>query len=109
MVSDEQARARWLACFPREQLLVLGVEDLAGRRAETLRRVLDFLGARPLELRGDTVANQGSYAPMRAETRAELESRYAEPNARLVELLGRGFEWTVQGETASAQARDRRH
>ena len=101
--------ARWLACFPREQLLVLGVEDLAGRRAETLRRVLDFLGARPLELRGDTVANQGSYAPMRAETRAELESRYAEPNARLVELLGRGFEWTVQGETASAQARDRRH
>jgi hypothetical protein len=46
---------------------------------------------------------------MRAETRAGLESRYAEPNARLVELLGRDFEWTAQGETASAQARDRRH
>lgn len=100
---------RWLAFFPRDQLLVLAVEDLADRRAETLRRVFDFLGVRPLELRGDAVANQGSYAPMRAETRAELESRYAEPNARLVELLGRDFEWTAQGETASAQARDRRH
>ena len=100
---------RWLACFPREQLLVLAVEDLADRQAETLRRVLDFLGVRPLELHGDAVANQGSYAPMPSETRAELESRYAEPNARLVELLGRNFEWTAQGETASAQARDRRH
>ena len=100
---------RWLAHFPREQLLVLPVEDLAARRAETLRNVLDFLGVRPLELPGDTVANQGSYEPMRAETRARLESRYAEPNARLVELLGRDFEWTAQGEAASAQARDRRH
>ena len=100
---------RWLAYFSPEQLLVLPVEDLSARRAETLRHVLDFLGVRPLELPGDTVANQGSYEPMLAETRVGLESRYAEPNARLVELLGRDFEWTAQGETASAQARDRRH
>jgi hypothetical protein len=71
--------------------------------------VLDFLGVRPLELPGDTVANQGSYEPMCAETRVGLENRYAAPNARLVELLGRDFEWTAQGEAASAQARDRRH
>ena len=100
---------RWLAHFSREQLLVLPVEDLAAGRGETLRNVLDFLGVRPLELPGGTVANQGSYEPMHAETRVGLESRYAEPNARLVELLGRHFEWTAQGETASAQARDRRH
>ena len=100
---------RWLPHFSREQLLVLPVEDFAARRAETVRHVLDFLRVRPLELPGDAVANQGSYEPMSAETRAGLESRYAEPNARLVELLGRDFEWTAQGETASAQARDRRH
>ncbi len=100
---------RWLAYFPREQLLVVTMEDLAARNAETLGHVLGFLGVRPLELRGDTMANRASYEPLRAETRAELERRYAEPNTRLVELLGRDFEWTAKGETASAQARDRRH
>ena len=68
---------RWLAHFSREQLLVVPVEDLAARRAEPLRNVLDFLGVRPLELPGDTVADQGSYEPMCAETRVGLESRYA--------------------------------
>jgi hypothetical protein len=86
---------RWFKQFPREQLLVLAVEDLSARRAETLRHVLDFLGVRPLELLGDTVANQGSYEPMRPETRAELESRYAEPNARLALLLGWPQAWGV--------------
>ena len=57
--------------------------------------MLDFLGVRPLELLGDTVANQGSYEPMRPETRAELESRYAEPNARLALLLGWPQAWGV--------------
>jgi hypothetical protein len=100
---------RWLAHFPPEQLLVLGVEDLASRQAETLRHVLDFLGVRPLELRGGATANRASYEPMRAETRAELERRYTEANARLVELLGRDFEWASQAETASARVGDRRH
>ena len=100
---------RWLARFPREQLLVLAIEDLSARHAETMSHVLDFLGVRPFELGEEKVANRASYEPMRADTRAELERRYAEPNARLVELLGRDFEWAAEGETAPARARNPRH
>jgi hypothetical protein len=31
---------------------------------------------------------------MRAETRERLAARFAEPNARLAELLGRRLDWT---------------
>ena len=38
---------RFLAVYPREQILVLENEDLRSRRAETLRRVFEFAGADP--------------------------------------------------------------
>jgi Sulfotransferase domain len=38
---------RFLALYPREQLLVLENEDLRHRRAETLRKVFEFAGADP--------------------------------------------------------------
>jgi len=94
---------RWYASFPREQLLVLTVEDLSSRHTETIGHVLDFLGVQPLDLGTPTRANRAAYEPMRAETRAELERRYTEPNGRLAELLGRDFEWATESKRASAQ------
>ena len=86
---------RWLAHFSREQLLVLPVEDLAARRAETLRNVLDFLGVRPLELPGDTVGQpgllradarrdpgRGSKAATRSRTRASSSCSGGTSNGR---------------------------
>src|SRR5881398_2123099 len=40
---------RWLALFPREQMLVLASDDLAAAPAEAHGRVLEFLGRSPHE------------------------------------------------------------
>jgi Sulfotransferase domain len=92
---------RWLAHFQREQLLVLTVEDLSADGPETIRRVLDFLGVRQVELTAPRVANRASYEPMPRATRAELEQRYAEPNERLERLLGRTLEWGPRRPTTT--------
>jgi len=101
--------ARWLEHFPREQLFILEAEDFFARSPEIYPEVLDFLGLRRFELDSLAVTtstaspgkpwskketrNRASYGAMSSETRAELEERYAEPNARLTELLGREFSW----------------
>lgn len=84
---------RWHAAFPREQLLVLLNEELAERPAETYARVLEFLGAPPLELAAYPRVFDRNYADMRPETRERLAERYAEPNRRLAALLGRELPW----------------
>jgi Sulfotransferase domain len=97
---------RWLEHFDREQLLVLGTENLLSRPAKTYADVLGFLGLREWQLESFPEHNKKPYSAMDPEVRALLQDRYAEPNARLVELLGRGFEWAAQSETASTQARN---
>jgi hypothetical protein len=84
---------RWWAAFPREQLLVLTNEELAGDPASTYARVLDFVGAPPFELPEYPRVFDREYVEMRAETRAALAAFYAEPNRRLSELLGRDLGW----------------
>ena len=39
--------ARWYACFPRGQLLVILYDDIQDRPAEVLRRAFEFLGVDP--------------------------------------------------------------
>jgi len=84
---------RWLAVFPREQLLVVPSEDLLDRPAETYARVLEFLGAPGHELDAYPRIFTREYSSMDAETRASLAERFAEPNARLYALLGRDLGW----------------
>jgi len=84
---------RWLQLFPRERLLVVPTDDLAAEPAKTYARVLDFLGASPHTLESYPRVFERSYEPMPPETRARLADYYAEPNARLYELLGRNFNW----------------
>jgi hypothetical protein len=96
---------RWLALFPREQLLVLRSEDFFAQPAQIYDEVLDFIGVRPWQNKRFRHRNKASYAPIDPALRAELEERYAEPNARLAELLGRDFGWGSPAAGVSGEAR----
>lgn len=85
---------RWLAFFPRDQLLVVATDDLASNSRETYMRVLDFLGANRHELPEYPRIFTRDYPEMSSETRSRLAAYYAEPNRRLYELLGRDPGWT---------------
>jgi hypothetical protein len=96
---------RWLEFFPREQILVLTTDELGARPAETYASVLEFIGAAPHELATYPRVFDRDYPPMREETRAELEARFAEPNRRLERLLGRPLGWeTPAGATRRSTA-----
>jgi hypothetical protein len=84
---------RWLAVFPREQLLVVASDELAAEPRETYARVLEFLGAPAYELDSYPRVYEQSYGEMQPDTRRRLAGYFAEPNRRLFELLGRDFGW----------------
>jgi Sulfotransferase domain len=85
---------RWLAVFPREQVLVVASDDLAAAPAQTYARALEFLGASAHELDSYPRVYQQRYGEMRPDTRRRLAEYFAEPNRRLYELLGRDFGWS---------------
>ena len=84
---------RWFELFPREHVLTLTTEELGERPAETYATVLSFLGAPPHALDAYPRVFDRDYPPMRDETRRALTARFAEPNRRLEELLGRPLGW----------------
>jgi hypothetical protein len=85
---------RWLAAFPRGQLLVLFTEELATDTPGTYRRVLDFLDVEPLGLDDYPRIFEREYGRMDPAARARLEDEFAEPNRRLAELLERELPWS---------------
>jgi Sulfotransferase domain len=84
---------RWLAVFPKEQLLVLATDDLGAEPERTHARVLEFLGAAPHRLDSYPRVFERRYRPMPAEARERLAAEFEEPNRRLYELLGRDLGW----------------
>ena len=86
---------RWLAVFPREQLLVLASDELATEPGQTFARVLEFLGAPGHELDSYPRVYEQSYGEMQPDTRRRLAEYFAEPNRRLYELLGRDFGFSL--------------
>jgi hypothetical protein len=84
---------RWLAVFPREQLLVLPSDDLGSDPARAHAQVLEFLGASSQRLDSYPRVYEREYAPMKPETRERLLAEFEEPNRRLYELLGRDLGW----------------
>jgi Sulfotransferase domain len=86
---------RWLEFFPREQMLVVTNEELGARPAETYATVVSFLGAPPHALAAYPRVFEREYPPMRPETRVALAERFAEPNRRLEQLLGRPLGWAI--------------
>ncbi len=90
---------RWRRHLPAEQMLVVRSEELFSDPAETFARITRFLGLpdwQPAEFRNYSYLNalDGDYPPPSAAARRYLEEQFAEPNARLVELLGDDFRWT---------------
>lgn len=87
----------WFQLFPRENILCLRFEDIAWRPrvvAERLHRFL-CLPVRAEDVEGLGVINAAeseSEQQPAAKTRSLLRARYAEPNRRLVEILGPDFE-----------------
>src|SRR5262249_53440192 len=63
---------RWLAAFPREQLLVLLTDELADDTAGTYRRVLGFLGADEHGLDSYPRVFEREYAELDPGVRARL-------------------------------------
>jgi hypothetical protein len=94
---------RWLAFFPREQLLVVRAEDFLARPSDIYAETLAFLGVRPWQPDDFEPRNRKSYAPIDPALRARLEERFAEPNERLARLLGRDFGW---GSATAGPAKD---
>ena len=84
---------RWLAVFPREQLLVLPSDDLGSEPARAHAQVLEVLGASPQRLDSYPRVYEREYEPMKPETRERLAAEFEEPNRRLYELLGRDLGW----------------
>jgi hypothetical protein len=85
---------RWLEHFPREQLLVVGLEELLERPGQVVSSICGFLGVPSRPLPPFPSVNRKTYEPMRPETRASLESYFQEHNERLYEFLGRDLGWS---------------
>jgi hypothetical protein len=85
---------RWLECFPRERLFVLGLEELLSDRTRVVADLCRFLGVPVRDLGPLPAVNRKDYPPLGTETRAALESVFAEPNAELYELVGRDLGWS---------------
>jgi Sulfotransferase domain len=86
--------AEQLERFPRERLLIVPSDDLLDRPGETYGKVLEFIGAPPHELVSYPRVFSREYSQMEPATRDALRQRFAEPNRRLYEFLGRDLGWT---------------
>jgi hypothetical protein len=85
---------RWFAHYPRERVLVLASEELFSDPADAYARTLAFLGLRPHRLNAYGQLNPvPEDEPPDEATVAWLRRRFAEPNERLFELLGRRLPW----------------
>jgi hypothetical protein len=91
----EQLR-RWLARFPRDQMLVVRSEDFYQDAAAVYQRVTDFLGLERHALELGHGADEPSYPPLAPATRRRLTDYFATRNAALSELVGAEIGWSGQ-------------
>jgi len=89
--------ARFFRLFPREQILVLRMEDIIARPKDVVQRFQHFLGVALMPELADGIGiinasmPDGGAPPLRSDLRAALQQRYREPNRRLRALLGPHF------------------
>jgi len=85
---------RWLAHYPREQLLVLRSEDLYEQPGPTYARALAFLGLAPVELDAyPRYTRRTSSAQMTDSARQRLTAYFRPHNEQLAALLGDDVWW----------------
>jgi hypothetical protein len=86
---------RWLAVFPREQLLAVRFEDLVTDPAPVLTRVFAFLGLRPDPRVRVRRLNARPHDGAGAVVRAVLREQFAPAEDELARLLGPAFRWDL--------------
>jgi len=84
---------RWLALYPREQMLFLSTEELLHEGQNQYNRIVEFLGLSSFMQVNWRKENVGSYPDMSAETRTGLINHFRPFNERLFEFLGHRFPW----------------
>ncbi len=85
---------RWLAAFPREQLLFLEFEEVVAAPERALEQIHEHLNL-PRHPGGELPRlNAGSYEPMAEATRERLREYFRPHNERLYELTGIDFGWS---------------
>jgi hypothetical protein len=84
---------RWLALYPRGQVLVLRFEDLARDPLSVLNETLGYLGLPAVATAALEARHSRKYPPIDAGTASRLREHFAPHNARLQELLGKAFDW----------------
>jgi len=84
---------RWLAHYPREQLLVLRFEDLHRGALDVLNRALAFVDLPPLAHARLEPRNTRSYPPLDARTAQRLRQYFEPHNGRLEQLLDLRLGW----------------
>jgi hypothetical protein len=84
---------RWLALYPREQLLVLRFEDLVKDPLAALNRTLAYLALPLMKEARLEARNSRNYPPMNPQTAESLREYFAPQNRRLEALLGQSMGW----------------
>jgi len=94
MIQGEYARfmERWLAVFPKEQMLVLRAEDLFETPDRYMAEVIEFIGLPPVPTTWATF-NTGSQSDMPADVRERLTEHFRPHNQRLADMLGWERSW----------------
>ncbi|MHC5057291.1 MAG: sulfotransferase domain-containing protein [Planctomycetota bacterium] len=85
--------ARWLAVFPRKQLLVIRSEDYFRETDLVEQTVLPFLGLSNHQMGPPPLCNAGPHAAMPGALRDLLAGYYEPYNLRLQELCGSHLQW----------------
>jgi len=84
---------RWLALFPREQLLVLMSDELLGDPGTVLNKVERFLEVPEWQPTSYPLENVRAYPPMSPTTRDRLRAVFEPHDRRLKELLDLELPW----------------
>lgn len=88
----EQLR-RWFEVFPRDQILILEMEQLLVDAQGVLGQAADFLGLQAFAGNLDA-QHVGGYTRPETEVAEVMRDHFCDPNRDLVNLLGREFSWT---------------
>lgn len=92
---------QWLEVFPREQIMVIGNDELrSANNMEVLAKVFDFIDVPrklvPVGRFGMEIAKSPDQTDsLDPETRATLAAFYHPHNEELFQLIGRRFEWST--------------
>ncbi|MEB3340185.1 tetratricopeptide repeat protein [Okeania sp.] len=84
---------KWLAIFPREQLLILKSEEFYSNPKNTMKQVFNFLDLPDYEIPNYPKLNAGSYSSISESLRQKLNDYFQIHNQRLEEYLGMKFNW----------------